>query len=38
MHRENKKRKIIIFSLIGILLCMADVYTALSTTIQIEGT
>ena len=38
MHRENKKRKIIIFSLIGILLCMAVVYAAVSTTLQIEGT
>ena len=38
MHRENKKRKIIIFSLIGILLLMAAGYSAFKTDLNITGT
>ena len=38
MHRENKKRKIIIFSLIGILLLMAVGYSAFKTDLNISGT
>ncbi len=38
MHRENKKRKIIIFSLVGILLLMAVGYSAFKTNLNITGT
>ena len=38
MHRENKKRKIIIFSLIGILLLMVGGYAAFKTDLNITGT
>ena len=38
MHRENKKRKIIIFSLVGILLLMAVGYSAFKTDLNITGT
>ena len=38
MHRENKKRKIIIFSLLGILLLMAAGYAAFKTNLNITGT
>ena len=38
MHREYKKRKIIIFSLIGILLLMAVGYSAFKTDLNISGT
>ena len=38
MHRENKKRKIIIFSLLGILLLMVGGYAAFKTALNITGT
>ena len=38
MHREYKKRKIIIFSLIGILLLMAVGYSAFQTKLNITST
>ena len=37
MHRENKRNKIIIFSLIGILLLMAAGYAAFKTNLEIKG-
>ena len=38
MHRSKKKRKVIIFSLIGVLLCMAVGYAAFNTELKISGT
>ena len=38
MHREYKKRKIIIFSLIGILFLMAVGYSAFQTKLNISST
>ena len=38
MHRNKKKRNIIIFSLIGILLCMVVGYAAFQTRLEIKGT
>ena len=38
MHRSKKKRNIIIFSLIGILMCMTIVYAAFQTKLEIKGT
>ena len=37
MHRGKRKRKIIIFSLTGILICMVVAYATLSTSIQTTG-
>ena len=37
MHRGKKERKIIIFSLVGILICMVVAYATLSTNIQTTG-
>ena len=37
MHRDSKKRKIIIFSLIGILFLMAVGYSAFNTKLSITG-
>ena len=38
MHRNKKKRNIIIFSLVGILLCMVVGYAAFQTRLEIKGT
>ena len=38
MHRNKKKRNIIIFSLVGILLCMVAGYAAFQTRLEIKGT
>ena len=38
MHRGKKKRNVIIFSLIGVLLCMAVGYAAFNTELKISGT
>ena len=38
MHRSKKKRNIIIFSLIGVLLCMAIGYAAFQTQLKVTGT
>ena len=38
MHRGKKKRNIIIFSLVGLLLCMVVGYAAFSTNLKIDGT
>ena len=38
MHRSKRKRNIIIFSLIGILLCMVVGYAAFQTRLEIKGT
>ena len=38
MHRSKKKRNIIIFSLVGILLCMVAGYAAFQTKLEIKGT
>ena len=38
MHRSKKKRNIVIFSLIGILLCMVVGYAAFQTRLEIKGT
>ena len=38
MHRSKKRRNIIIFSLIGILLCMVVGYAAFQTRLEISGT
>ena len=38
MHRSKKKRNVIIFSLIGVLLCMAVGYAAFNTELKISGT
>ena len=38
MYRSNQKRKIIIFSLVGILLLMAVGYSAFKTNLNITGT
>ena len=38
MHRSKKKRNIIIFSLIGILMCMTIVYAAFQTKLEVKGT
>ena len=37
MHRSKKKRNIIIFSLIGVLLCMVVGYAAFQTRLEISG-
>ena len=37
MHRSKKKRNIIIFSLIGVLLCMVVGYAAFQTKLEIKG-
>ena len=38
MYRSNQKRKIIIFSLVGILFLMAVGYSAFKTNLNITGT
>ena len=38
MHRSKKKRNIIIFSLVRILLCMVAGYVAFQTQLEIKGT
>ena len=38
MHRSKKKRNIIIFSLVGVLLCMVVGYAAFQTRLEIKGT
>ena len=38
MHRNKKKRNIIIFSLVGVLLCMVAGYAAFQTRLEIKGT
>ena len=38
MHRNKKKRNIIIFSLVGVLLCMVAGYAAFQTSLEIKGT
>ena len=38
MHRGKKKRNIIIFSLVGILVCMIVAYATLSTNLKTTGT
>ena len=38
MHRSKKRRNIIIFSLIGVLLCMVVGYAAFQTRLEIKGT
>ena len=38
MHRSKKKRNIVIFSLVGILLCMVVGYAAFQTRLEIKGT
>ena len=38
MYRSKKKRNVIIFSLIGVLLCMAVGYAAFNTELKISGT
>ena len=38
MHRNKKKRNIIIFSLVGVLLCMVVGYAAFQTRLEIKGT
>ena len=38
MHRNKKKRNIIIFSLVGVLLCMVAGYAAFQTQLEIKGT
>ena len=37
MHRSKKKRNIVIFSLIGVLLCMVVGYAAFQTRLEISG-
>ena len=38
MHRSKRKRNIIIFSLVGVLLCMAIGYAAFQTQLKVTGT
>ena len=38
MYRSKKKRNIIIFSLVGVLLCMVVGYAAFQTRLEIKGT
>ena len=38
MHRSKRKRNIIIFSLVGVLLCMVAGYAAFQTRLEIKGT
>ena len=38
MHRSKKKRNIIIFSLVGVLLCMVVGYAAFQTQLKVSGT
>lgn len=38
MHRSKKRRSIVIFSLIGVLLCMVVGYAAFQTKLEISGT
>ena len=38
MHRSKRKRNIIIFSLVGVLLCMVVGYAAFQTRLEIKGT
>ena len=38
MHRSKKKRSIIIFSLLGVLMCMTIVYAAFQTKLEIKET
>ena len=38
MHRNKKKRNIIIFSLVGVLLCMVVGYAAFQTQLKVSGT
>ena len=38
MHRSKKRRNVIIFSLIGVLLCMVAGYAAFQTRLEIKGT
>ena len=38
MHRSKRKRNLVIFSLIGVLLCMVVGYAAFQTKLEIKGT
>ena len=38
MYRGRKRRNIVIFSLVGILLCMVVGYAAFNTKLEIKGT
>ena len=38
MHRSKKRRNVIIFSLVGVLLCMVVGYAAFQTRLEIKGT
>ena len=38
MHRSKRKRNMIIFSLVGVLLCMVVGYAAFNTKLEIKGT
>ena len=38
MHRSKRKRNIIIFSLVGVLLCMVAGYAAFQTQLKVSGT
>ena len=38
MHRSKKKRNIIIFGLVGVLLCMVAGYAAFQTQLKVSGT
>ena len=38
MHRSKRKRNIIIFSLVGVLLCMVAGYAAFQTQLKVTGT
>lgn len=38
MHRSKRKRNLIIFSLVGVLLCMAIGYAAFQTQLKVTGT
>ena len=37
MHRSKRKRNLIIFSLVGVLLCMAIGYAAFQTQLKVTG-
>ena len=38
MHRSKRKRNVIIFSLVGVLLCMVAGYAAFQTQLKVTGT
>ena len=38
MHRSKRKRNLVIFSLIGVLLCMVVGYAGFQTKLEIKGT